>query len=476
MLFNSLEFIYLFLPITLLFFHLLLRREDNSCFYLLIISSLFFYAYWNPIYLLLLIGSITVNYIIAAQISASSCRSTLISGVIFNLSLLIYFKYQLFFIDNFNIVSDSSLVSPNVILPLAISFFTFQQITYLVDTYRGEIKTHDLLKYTLFVVFFPQLIAGPIVHHREMMPQFFHSTLKLSCCSINVAKGLLLFIVGLFKKVVIADNIAGYINPLFESSEPLTFLESWTAAIGYTLQIYFDFSGYCEMAMGLALLFGIKIPINFYSPYKATNISEFWRRWHITLGRLLKNYLYIPLGGNHRNIIHTCFALIVTMLLGGLWHGASWTFVLWGALHGLFLSIYHLWKRYGFNLPPFIALGITLFAVIFSWILFRSNSISHAITIWKSMIGLNGITLPPFYNDFLFYFGNVLNYQTSPLISGLEIFIFLVALCFVITQKNIHETIDSFHVSIKSFSTAAILVFSSIIFINDTSDFLYFNF
>ena len=405
MLFNSYEFIFLFLPLTLLVFHWTGRQgHHRMAIAWLVGASLFFYGWWNPAYLGLMLVSIFFNYGVGVALGGvpkqPNKKPILIFGVIVNLGLLAYFKYANFFVDNLNNITGTNIVLEQIILPLAISFFTFQQIAYLVDAWRGETKEYNFLHYCLFVTFFPQLIAGPIVHHKEMLPQFAKDVVyKLR--SKHLAIGLTIFALGLFKKVVLADGIAIYATPVFDAAEAgvmLTFFEAWGGALAYTFQLYFDFSGYSDMAIGIARMFGIRLPLNFNSPYKATSIIEFWRRWHITLSRFLKDYLYIPLGGSRKGKSRRYINLMITMVLGGLWHGAGWTFILWGALHGFYLIINHGWRVIfkGENktkIGTFSAWVITFIALVVSWVLFRAQSIEGASTIFKSMFGLNGLSV-----------------------------------------------------------------------------------
>lgn len=324
-----------------------------------------------------------------------SRRLILYFGVGANLALLGYYKYANFFVDNINTLPNTNWHIETVILPLAISFFTFQQVAYLVDAYRGETKEYSFLHYALFVTFFPQLIAGPIVHHKEMLPQFAkQSTYRLN--KQDLAIGFTIFIIGLFKKVVIADSFASYATPIFASADSglsLTFFQAWEGAIAYSLQLYFDFSGYSDMAIGLARLFGIKLPLNFNAPYQAVNIIDFWRRWHITLSRFLRDYLYFPLGGNRKGNFRRYINLFLTMLLGGLWHGAGWTYIAWGALHGCYLMLNHGWQKLWYK--PInrwwsrgIAHTITLLAIIVSWVFFRAETFSGALAMLDSMANL----------------------------------------------------------------------------------------
>jgi alginate O-acetyltransferase complex protein AlgI len=409
MLFNSLSFIFIFLPVTVLGFYLIGSRGYHKvAVSWLVGASFLFYGYWNPPYFLLLLGSILFNYSTGILLSKKQGKGILTVGIAANLGLLGYFKYSNFFVDNINALIGSDIVFEQVILPLAISFFTFQQITYLVDLYRGESRENSFLHYCLFVSFFPQLIAGPIVHHREMLPQYAKDTLyKLK--PENLSVGATIFIIGLFKKIVLADGMASFANPIFaqaELSEPLTFLGAWAGALAYTLQLYFDLSGYADMAIGIARMFGIILPANYLSPYKATNIIEFWRRWHMTLSRFFRDYLYLPLGGNQKGVIGNMCNLLIVMLLGGLWHGASWKFVIWGGLHGMCLAINHGFRSFrrslGHDLSKTNILGLgvswvlTFSVIVFAWTIFRSESINGAHNMFQTMLGLNGLHFPEF--------------------------------------------------------------------------------
>ena len=414
MLFNSYEFIFFLLPLTLLGYFLLARiRGAEAALVWLTLASLFFYAWWNPKYLLLLLASMVGNFMLGSQITRARSRGDLTTarpltglGLAANLALLAYFKYAAFAVANWNLATGSDLPIPSIVLPLAISFYTFQQIAYLVDAYRGRTAEYKPVHYALFVTFFPQLIAGPIVHHRDILPQFMSRDAirpKLE----NLAVGASIFVVGLFKKVVLADSVAQYATPVFSAAqggaEP-TLLVAWGGALAYTLQLYFDFSGYSDMAIGGGRMFGIRLPLNFNSPYKATNISEFWRRWHMTLSQFLRDYVYVPLGGNRFGSTRRYVNLMTTMLLGGLWHGAGWTFVAWGGLHGLYLVCHQLWVRLrqqpadGSSPRPAwsraISWALTFVAVVVGWVFFRAESFGAALRILEGMAGLNGVAIP----------------------------------------------------------------------------------
>lgn len=409
MLFNSLGFIFLFLPVTLGVFFMLGRSNmRRPAVAWLVLCSLFFYGWWNPAYLSLIIFSMLFNYTLGTVLGNSGNvivrKFTLWLGVLTNLGLLGYYKYSNFFFEQINLISDLNYNFEYVLLPLAISFFTFQQIAFLVDSYRYETKEYNFLQYCLFVTFFPQLIAGPIVHHKEMLPQFLLGD-RFKINTKNITIGLSIFSVGLFKKTVIADGFAPYSNIVFDSvlsGEPITFLVAWGGALAYTFQLYFDFSGYSDMAIGLARMFGIILPLNFYSPYKALNISEFWRRWHITLSNFLRDYVYIALGGNRKGNFSRYKNLFLTMFLGGLWHGAGWNFAIWGALHGFYLMANLAWVKYTdvWSIPipesikKFAAWGITFIAVVVGWVFFRATSFDAAVSILQGMSGLNGVSIP----------------------------------------------------------------------------------
>jgi D-alanyl-lipoteichoic acid acyltransferase DltB (MBOAT superfamily) len=401
-LFNSYVFIFGFLPITVLgFFWIGEKIHHRLAVAWLVGASLFFYMWWNPAYLTLLILSILFNYAFGLVLSRANGgntlhRKTLLTvGVTANLALLGYYKYANFFVDNINSIANTNFSIGTILLPLAISFFTFQQIAYLVDAYRGETREYNFLHYCLFVSFFPQLIAGPIVHHREMLPQFANDRIYRPQ-SLDIAIGITIFFIGLFKKVVIADTMALHATPIFDAAETgtdLSFFAAWEGALAYTFQLYFDFSGYSDMAIGLARIFGIILPANFASPYRATSIIDFWRRWHITLSRFLRDYLYFALGGNRKGRIRRYANLLVTMILGGLWHGAGWTFVAWGALHGSYLVVNHLWRKiFPWRIDRWwsrlSARSITFLCVVIGWVFFRAESFGGAITVLRGMANL----------------------------------------------------------------------------------------
>lgn len=479
MLFNSFEFIFLFLPSAIIGYFLINRFNNRIAKLWLVGASLFFYSWWNIKYLPLILGSIGFNFIVGKLLSSDNLKfnrkTLLIIGLIGNIGLLGYYKYADFFINNVNSVLSTNLALLNLALPLAISFFTFQQIAFLVDIYRGEAKEHDLLTYALFISFFPQLIAGPIVHHREMMPQF-KSADNHVINYVNLSKGLFIFIIGLFKKIVLADTFAVWATYGFDTAPSLTMIEAWIVSLSYSFQLYFDFSGYTDMAIGAALMFNIKLPINFFSPYKSLDIQDFWRRWHITLGRFLRNYIYIPLGGNRRGDFATYRNLMITFLIGGLWHGAGWNFVFWGFLHGLALVVHRIWRKLGCKMNNILAWFITFNFVNVAWVFFRAKTWSDALKVLKGMVGMNGIVLPASWAD---KFTNLThiefgNYVVPDLKNALLMLIigFIISVFF----KNSIELRDNFKPNFIYLAMAVIMALAALSQITSVSEFLYFNF
>ena len=440
MLFNSYEFVFGFLPLTLLGFFLLGRWSRSWALGWLILASLFFYAWWRPLNVLLIAPSIIINFALAralqrlatAEGRRSLARLVLIVGIVFNVAFLGYFKYRNFFLGTVNDVFGTHLVLTHLILPLAISFITFQKIAFLIDVHGGRVKSFTLRDYCLFVLFFPQLIAGPIVHFREMMPQFHAISCRFNLSNASV--GVTLFAFGLFKKVFLADSIAPYVSAFFDRAATdagLSLLPAWLAAIGFTLQIYFDFSGYTDMALGLARFFGIRLPPNFDSPLRAASIIDYWLRWHMTLTRFLTAYVYGPMAlaltrrrmkrglpvltGRNSTVGAfvglLMFPTMVTMLVSGFWHGAGYLFIVWGLLHGVYLSINHAWRlvgprfwsdraRYVRVMTP-VGFVLTFVAVVFAMVFFRAPTMHAAIGIVTGMVGAHGFALPAAIVDHL---------------------------------------------------------------------------
>ena len=476
----------------------------------IISASLFFYGWWNPAYLGLILGSMFFNYAIGTVLSgvrnSLNRKSILIVGIATNLVLLAYYKYANFFVDNINNIFSSNWNIDHILLPLAISFFTFQQITYLIDTYRGETREYNFLHYALFVSFFPQLIAGPIVHHREMMPQFSRMEFR----SINyecIAVGLTIFFMGLFKKVMIADTLSPYAIETFaavSNGNMLSFFEAWKGVLAYTFQLYFDFSGYSDMAVGSAYLFGIRLPLNFNSPYKAFSIIEFWQRWHITLSRFLKDYLYIPLGGNRKGSFRRYTNLMITMLLGGLWHGAGWTFIVWGGLHGIYLIVNHVWRNIKdeFNISTnnrivrFLFRFLTFIAVAIAWVYFRADNIEAANLMIKSLVGSGGVIWPEDARYQLGMFADVfttwgMQYQYIQYFNGLDnVLLISGLLLFVWISPNLQQLfyrapavvtalepgVIAWQSNKKWLGFVVIIAVVSILKLGQVSEFLYFQF
>ena len=486
MLFNSYIFIFAFLPATFfIYFYLNHKRLTEASKAFLVFSSLFFYSWWNIAYLPIILVSMLFNYVIGISLSKDkehtkiSKKGLLTFGIIANVALLGYFKYADFFIENINLAVNGNIPLLKLALPLAISFFTFQQIAYLVDSYRGETKEYDFLNYANFVTFFPQLIAGPIVHHSEMMPQFSKTRNKVKNYH-NIALGIFIFSIGLFKKVVIADSFAIWATQGFDVAEKLNLFAAWATSLSYTFQLYFDFSGYTDMAIGAALLFNIKLPINFNSPYKATSIQDFWRRWHITLSRFLKDYIYIPLGGNRKGNFRTYTNLMATFIIGGIWHGAGWTFVFWGFLHGMALIMQRAWNQLGFNMNKVLAWFITFNFINVAWVFFRAKEWDDAVKVLSGMIGISGIVLPERLAGVLgsFSSANIYFANWAEGISGNDktVVWILLFLLVVLFTSNSMEKMKKFQFTYKNIIFASILFVWSVFSLTKVSEFLYFNF
>ncbi len=472
MLFNSIEFLFIFLPIVFfVYFFLNKKRLINLATGWLVISSLYFYAYWKLEYLPIILCSMIFNYTIGTTLSKGdnlkiNKKALMIFGVVVNLSALFYYKYFDFVIYNLNKVLHGDFNYMHIVLPLAISFFTFQQIAYLVDSYRGETKEYDFLTYALFVTFFPQLIAGPIVHHKEMMPQFAKLRNRIINPK-NISIGLFLLSVGLMKKVLLADFFSPFVVQTFDVIPHLTCFEAWCAAISYTFQLYFDFSGYCDMAMGIGYLFNIVLPQNFNSPYKSSNPQEFWRRWHMTLSRWLRDYVYFPLGGSRCSALKTYRNLFITFFLCGVWHGANWTFIIWGTIHGIAICIHRMYKQFELKAIPYISvLPMFIFATL-AWVIFRATTVHRAIDIYKSMFGFYGFA-PIEINKLRFAFEN----------GDLKLSFFLIipSIIIIFCLPNSIELAKKFKPNWIYGITTFVMLLASILTINRVSEFLYFQF
>ncbi|MUG85155.1 MBOAT family protein [Paenibacillus timonensis] len=462
MLFNSYEFIFAFWPISFIVYFLLNRLCPPVFGKLwLAAASLFFYSYWSIKSLPLILASIAFNYVMGRSINHSAdkpirLRKLLLTlGITGNVLLLGYYKYADFFITNINSLFASHIKLLELALPLGISFFTFTQIAYLVDAYRGKAKEYSIVSYVLFVTFYPHLIAGPILHHKEMMPQFDRPRSKRIIPG-NVARGFFIFCVGLFKKVVIADTLAPIATQGFDVSTHLGFVEAWITSLSYTFQLYFDFSGYSDMAIGIALLFNIKLPINFNSPYKALSIKDFWSRWHMTLSRFLKDYIYIPLGGNRKGTFRTYFNLVATFLIGGFWHGAGWTFIVWGLMHGIAQVIQRVWQKTGVVLPRWCAWLITFLFINFTWVFFRATSWDDALKVLRGMFRVGDINVS--------------------LTLASQALLVLAAFALALFARNSMELKLKFKPNLRYAAFIAGLFVFSILYFNQVSEFLYFTF
>ena len=494
MLFNSHTFIFLFLPTALVCFYFLKKNNFNALVWL-VICSLFFYGWWKWSYVFLIIGSIAFNYIFGVLLARTVdqekySKPMLVTGIALNLGILAYFKYAYFILGHSEGTFAISFHSSSIVPPLAISFFTFQQICYLVETAKGEVYEKKILNYLLFITFFPQLIAGPIVHHKEMMPQFHNK--KLYPESINyLSLGITIFVLGLFKKVILADGISKYADSAFgavQQGATLSFAEAWSGAISFSFQLYFDFSGYSDMAIGLALMFGIVLPLNFNSPYKAVNIIEFWRRWHMTLSRFMRDYVYVPLGGSRKGLPRQGINLMVTMLLGGLWHGAGWTFIFWGGIHGLLLVINNLWLKFriligfGCNRSPWwtswLARIVTFVILTMTWVIFRADNMASAFDILKSMAGLNpyiqeGINKIKIGEDRLLFYFFIIWFMPNT-----QQFVARAHPCWSKSVKCIHDTWKVFQWQPNHWwaTFIAFLAVLSILELTKIQEFVYFQF
>ncbi len=402
MLFISHVYFCLFLPIALLVYQLLItRHRPTLCVAWLVAASLFFYGWWNPQYLVLIVSSILFNYGLGSWMSRSepgTRKGLLLLALAGNLGMLGYFKYANFLVDATNQLAGSSFHLEAIVLPLAISFFTLQQVAYVVDAYRGDAPPYPFLRYSLFVCFFPQLIAGPIVHHRKLIPQLAEDRLK-ALNAEHLALGISIFAAGMFKKVAIADQLIPWVSLVFDAKNPdmVTGLYSWIATYAYTFQLYFDFSGYSDMAIGAAMMFGIKLPINFNSPYKAGNIRDIWRRWHITLSDFVMRYVYAPLGAGKRGHARMYVHLFIAFLVTGVWHGAGWNFVVFGCLHGSAVMLHQGWKDLGLKMPHWLGMLLTFNFWALALVIFRSPTLEHALLVYRRMFG--GVEIHSYAHD-----------------------------------------------------------------------------
>lgn len=494
MLFNSYIFIFAFLPVTVTGYYILNHfKKFRIANAFLILMSLWFYGYFNYMYLFVIGGSILTNWIISQiinrQHSEAITKRKMITalGCCFNLGLIFYFKYYDFFLSNINSIFGQSFELRHILLPLGISFFTFQQISFIIDTYKGETKEYHFLDYALFVSFFPQLIAGPIVLHREVIPQFRDIATRKFHYE-NFSRGLYIFAIGLFKKVILADSFGLIVSYGYSNITSLTSLEAIIISLAYTFQLYFDFSGYCDMAVGLGNMFNIKIIQNFNSPYKAISIIDFWSRWHISLTRFFRQYLYYPLGGNRKGKVRTYINIMIVFLLSGLWHGANWTFIIWGGIHGIANCINHAMRKRKEQTRASICNKVVKWLSTFTfinltWVIFRSDSVTQAFRIFKKIFSFDSFRIS---ENFAFSFNIteakllriVINKVTDaplPAITAVLMGLFiLIAFWIVLTRKNSSEIV--FIPRIRTSLSTSFLIVWSVLSFTGMSQFLYFNF
>lgn len=420
MIFTSFSYLLLFLPAVVITSYFLPANRRHLTILWIIIASMSFYAFWKVEYLLIFISSILFNYTFGIFINNSSNnkRTLLTIGISANIAALAYFKYTGFSIGILNSFFGLEIHIGTITLPLAISFFTFQQIAWLLDQYRNEAHPCTFTEYICAVSFFPHLIAGPIVQYHELIPQFQLST----AFRLNwdfIAKGLFLIGCGTFKKIVIADSLSPYVTLCFDNLKTLNLLQAWLATMAYTMQLYFDFSGYCDIAIGSALLLGIHLPDNFRSPYKSPSIRDFWQRWHITLGKFLTRYLYVPLGGNRGGLMRTCRNILLVMTLSGLWHGAGFGFILWGIAHGTAMVAHRLWSSTGLKIRNRgLSTLLTFLFVSLCWVLFRAQNLDDAFKVFRGLLGMDGIPLPPRFQTLLPASWHIIYADTAPGLFG----------------------------------------------------------
>lgn len=433
MLFNSLEYVVLFLPISAIIFFLLKKINVTLSKAWICATSLYFYSFFTYQFLPLLLCSMAINYILIKYISNSRSKHSILISVSFNILSLAYFKYCNFFLYNIDTAFGLSSHHLDIIAPLAISFYTFQQISLSVSIYRKQVGIVSIIDYCSYILFFPKLISGPITDYYTISSQLNNKKSYLGKC---LAPSIFIFSIGLFKKIVLASYFGAIADQGYSHIGTLGVIDAWVASLSYTLQLYFDFSGYTDMAIGSALLFGVALPINFNSPYRATDLQDFWRRWHITLSTWLRNFVYIPLGGNRMGEVRTYINLFLTFLIGGFWHGAGWNFLAWGALHGGGLVIHRLWSQRGFKIPSIIAWFITFNYINITWIFFRTNNLHDALAVVTKMLGIS----TNLYSDFMFKQPFADSFLYEPIQNGLYILtpcIFAILLCLISSNSNI---------------------------------------
>ncbi|MFY9088519.1 MBOAT family O-acyltransferase [Arcobacter aquimarinus] len=460
MLFNSYEFLLVFLPLTfIIYFYLNSKKLITLSKIFLVIASLTFYSWWNVIYLPLILGSMIFNFYVGQFLGKKPTKQMLTFGIIGNVALLGYFKYTDFFIENFNWALNKDVELLHLALPLAISYFTFQQIAFLVDSYRGETKEYNFLNYALFITFFPQLLMGPIMHHKEIIPQFqtkWKSFIKWE----NVALGLFIFAIGLSKKTLIGDPLTDYAQYAFDNAQKLSMVEAWYASVSYVLSYYFDLSGYADMAIGIGKMFNIDIPKNFNSPYKARNFADYWKRWHITLSRFLSDYIYKSLGGNKSLVWVMYLNIMITFFVSGFWHGAGWNFVVWGLLNGIFVVMAHMMKKANLEMNFYVAWFLMFFGLILTRILFVSNDFADAWYVTTTLFDISNLRF-----ENLFYIDPYL-----------QSFYIVLALYLALACKNSMEISENFKPNFKYIFYTVILLTASLFTFSSAKEFLYFQF
>lgn len=487
MLFNSYIFIFLFLPLVLIGYYGLNYLKQNKLSMIFLVGmSLWFYGYNNIYYLFILVGSVLVNHILSLGLHKSKTRKIRIlllwAGIIINISILFYFKYFDFFIENMNVILKKEYTLLHIVLPLGISFYTFQQLSYIIDCYKNECEPYSLLEYATYVTFFPQLIAGPIVYHSELIPQFKdEKNHRLNY--ENLSKGIYAFARGLGKKVLLADTLSKIVVLGYGNISALNTLSAIIVMICYALQIYFDFSGYCDMAYGIGYMFNVKLPVNFNSPYKAESIGDFWDRWHMTLTRFFTKYVYIPLGGNRKGVARTYINILIVFLVSGFWHGAAWTFVVWGIINGIGVALDRAVGKYWKKLPKAIKLGFTFIFSTFAWSLFRAESFVEAKALWQQLFNggsgsiyepitsmFNGLTEARFLSRM--GLNGIIN--MCPWLLVIIFIIVLMVVCFF--PKNTQEKVENMKYTGPRLASIVLIMTWSIISLSEISEFLYFIF
>lgn len=474
MIFSSYGFLLLFLPITV-FGYLFLNHinKETAAKIFMILASILFYSWWKVDHIWVMFAAIGFNYGVSgliekARLAGRRTGPLLALGVTGDLAALGYFKYANFFLENVNVLTHADLSAINIVLPLAMSFYTFTMIAHLVDTAQGKAKDRDFINYALFVLYFPHLIAGPIVHHKALMSQFANKALKAINWD-NIALGLFMFALGLFKKAVIADELSAHVAVGYKDPQALQFYSSWFLSLSYTFQLYFDFSGYCDMAIGASKMMNIDLPVNFLSPYKAKSIQDFWRRWHITLSTFLRDYLYFPLGGNRKGLARNLMNVVIVFFLGGLWHGAAWTYVLWGFLHGLALAVNHAWSALvKYKMPTWAGWGLTFLFVNVAWVVFRAPDLATAKGVLAIMFGAHGFSLPPSITS--------LGLATGFMDAGRFLLTLGGAFAISLLAPNVTELAARFRPDWRTWALTVVCLALSLFMIDHTAPFLYWNF